>query len=105
MTEVCNCGGGHRTRLKINLCVLGCPPAPVYKGWRRGGRPAPRARPKCGVLLGLQVLVGVHQKEEREKQGEGENKERGGAAPPPSPIRTRPMGGRSQPLCPLLFFP
>ena len=23
--------------------VKRCPPAPVYKGWRRGGRPAPRA--------------------------------------------------------------
>src|SRR5215216_6506811 len=99
MTEVCNCGGGHRTRLKINLCLLGCPPAPVYKGRRRGCRPAPRAHQKCGVLLGLQVLVGVHQKEEREKEGEGEEKERGGASPPPSPIRTRNMGGRAASPC------
>ena len=33
-------GGGHRTRLKdqtINCCVLGVPPAPVYKGARGGG--------------------------------------------------------------------
>src|SRR5215216_4215517 len=94
MTEVCNCGGGHRTRLKINLCVLGCPPAPVYKGWRRGGRPAPRAHPKCGVLLGLQVLVGVHQKEEREKEGEGEKKERGGAAPPLVQFGLGPWGAQ-----------
>ena len=35
MTEVCNCGGGHHTWLNnVNLCVLGCPPAPVYKGAR-----------------------------------------------------------------------
>ena len=26
MTEVENCGGGHRTRLKINLCFYGVPP-------------------------------------------------------------------------------
>ena len=39
MTEVEYGGGGHRTRLgTINLCVLGCPPTPIYKGAR--GRPA-----------------------------------------------------------------
>ena len=38
MTEVENYGGGHHTRLKINLCVYGVPPSPVYKGGE--GRPA-----------------------------------------------------------------
>ena len=39
MTEVCNCGGGHRTRLNsVNLCVLGCPLPPYIK--EQGGRPA-----------------------------------------------------------------
>ena len=36
-------------------------------------------RPGCGVLLGLQVLVGVHQEEGREKEGEGGKEERGPA--------------------------
>ena len=56
MTEVEYGGGGHRTRLgTINLCVLGCPPAPVYKGAR--GRPAGLGarQGEGGVLL----LVGV----------------------------------------------
>ena len=36
MTEMCFCGGGHRTRLEqCYLCVFGCPPAPIYKGARR----------------------------------------------------------------------
>ena len=54
MTEVCFCGEGHRTWLKqFNLCVLGCPLAPVYKG-ARGEEAGPRrGHAKCGVLLGL----------------------------------------------------
>ena len=56
------------------------PPAPVYKGAR--GRPAgPLWRaPKRGILLGLQVLVGFHQKGEGGKEGEGEGEGKG--APP-----------------------
>ena len=53
------------------------PLASVYKGGRRRRPASPRVRPKCGVLLGLQVLVGVHQEEGREKEGEGGEKERG----------------------------
>ena len=74
MTEVDYGGGGHRTRLKdqlINLCVHGVPLASVYKGGEEGRPAGPRGAPKCGVLLGLQVLVGVHQEEGREKEGEG----------------------------------
>ena len=48
----------------INLC-LGVPPAPVYKGSRGGGRPAPMAR-QGGVLLLVGVGLG-----EGEKEGEG----------------------------------
>ena len=44
MTKVEYGGGGHRTRLrndlKDQLVCLGVPPAPIYKGWRRGSRPA-----------------------------------------------------------------
>src|SRR3954471_17995884 len=77
-------GGGHRTLLKdqtINCCIFGVPPDPVYKGAR--GRPTgPLWRaPKRGILLGLQVLVGFHQKGERGKEGEGEGEGKGGAAP------------------------
>ena len=45
MTEVFNCGGGHLTRLKINLCVYGVPPSPIYKGGEEGaGRTQGRAQ-------------------------------------------------------------
>ena len=53
---------------KINLCVYGVPLASVYKGWRRR-RPAKAiGAARMGVLLGLQVLVGVHQEG---RKGEG----------------------------------
>ena len=49
-----------------------------------------------GVLLGLQVLVGVHQEG---RKGEGIGGEGEVAGPLfPSPIRTRGEGGRSSPL-------
>ena len=58
MIEVEYGGRGHRTRLrndlKDQLVCLEVPPAPVYKGARGGGRPAPIGAPG-GVLL----LVGV----------------------------------------------
>ena len=57
------------------------------------GRPLGRAQQ--GVLLGLLVLVGFHQKGERGKEGEGEGEGKGGRAPSPSPIRT-PHGGACQ---------
>src|SRR3954468_9889803 len=74
MTEVEYGGGGHRTRLRNDhvdqLCVQGVPLASVYKGWRRR-RPAKLiGAAKMGVLLGLQVLVGVHQ-EWRKGEGSG----------------------------------
>ena len=52
MTEVCNCGGGHRTRLREDLVPLGCP-LPMYI--KEGGREAVPlgARQEYGVLLGL----------------------------------------------------
>ena len=107
MTEVCNCGGGHRTRL--NNCQLVClwgAPSPVYKEGE--GRPSgPHRRAKGGGIL---LLVGVGLPPFLVLLGEegrrGKGKEGGGAAPPPSPIRTRPMGGGGQPLAvPLCLSP
>ena len=47
MTEVVNCGGGHRTRLRqLILCVLGCPLPPYIKEER--GRPAGPCRARQG---------------------------------------------------------
>ena len=64
------------------LVCLGVPPAPVYKGSRGGGRPAPMARQGGGVLL--LVGVGLHYflllLGGGKEGGEGEGK--GGAAPP-----------------------
>ena len=40
-------------RSMINLCVYGVPPGHLYKGWREEEADPHRARPKCGVLLGL----------------------------------------------------
>src|SRR3954466_12830206 len=77
---------------------MGCP-LPLYiKDGGGGGRPRLGA-PGCGVLLGFQVLVGVHQ-EGRKGEGSGGV---GKVAGPlfPSPIRTRGKGGRSS----LFYFP
>ena len=50
-------------------------------------------RPGCGVLLGLQVLVGVHQEGRKGEGSGGEGKVAGPLFP--SPIRTKGEGGRS----------
>src|SRR6187399_586109 len=92
MTEVCFCGGGHRTRLKqFNLCVFGCPPAPVYKGEREEGpanlygaaREGTPTRNRIAILF----LVGFT---ERKK---GERIRRGGAPPPPILVQLGFLGG------------
>src|SRR3954467_5365340 len=83
----------------ISLCVLGCPPAPVYKGARgEAGRPLLGA-PGGGILL----LVGVGFPSfllllgGGKEGGEGEGK--GGRRPhSPSPIRTRGEGARGPAL-------
>ena len=94
MNEV-DFGGGapHMAkRSMINLCVLGCPLPPYIKeqgggrpdlGARQGRRNPPPSRSRIPPFL---LLLGGGRKGER---GEG----KGGAAPPPSPIRTRGRGG------------
>ena len=73
------------------LVCLGVPPAPVYKGSRGGGRPAPMAR-QGGVLLlvGVGLLLGGGRK--------WRGRRKGGRRPPsPSPIRTRGEEARGPP--------
>src|SRR5215216_7710825 len=83
----------------INLS-MGCPLPQYIKDGGGGGRPRKRVRPGCGVLLGLQVLVGVHQegREGEGRRGRGEGK--GGQPFFPSPIRTRGEGGAASPCGP-----
>src|SRR3954465_11725687 len=100
MTEVEFGGRGHRARLRKDLndqlSVYGVPPAPVYKGWRRRRPAKAKVRPGYGVLLGLQVLVGVHQKGRKGEGSGGVGKVAGPLFP--SPIRTRGEGGAQQPF-------
>ena len=92
MTEVCNCGGGHHTRLR--QCLFMCsrvPPSLIYKAVRgKAGRPLGRA--KEGEVL---LLVGVGlpfpsptRKEEGGRKERERERERGAAPPSPCPIRT-----------------
>ena len=60
--------GAPHTAEQSTCVSMGCPPPSYIKKGGGEGRPAPRARPKRGILLGLQVLVGIHQ------EGEGEGK-------------------------------
>ena len=60
----------------INLCVYGVPPGHIYKGWREEEAGPHRARPKCGVLLGLPSPSKIppptyNRKKGREKEKEG----------------------------------
>ena len=55
----------------------GVPLALVYKGGEEGRPADPYGHAKCGVLLGLQVLAGVHQREGGKKEGEGGEKGKG----------------------------
>ena len=78
---------------------MGCPLPQYIKDGGGGGRPRQLVRQGCGVLLGLQVLVGVHQEG---RKGEGIGGEGEVAGPLfSSPIRTRGEGGRSL----FLLFP
>ena len=79
----------------INLCVLGCPPASVYKGYKGGVRPALWRR-TGGVLLlpgvGLPPPILFQLGFPRGKEGEG------WPATSPSPNRTRGGGRRAATL-------
>ena len=77
--------------MKINLCVYGVPPAPVYKGAREEEAGPRRGRAKCGVLLGLPSPSRIpsliwNRKRGREKEKEGRGR-------PPSLVQFGPDQG------------
>ena len=94
-------------RSMINLCVYGVPPGHVYKGWREEEAGPHRARPKCGVLLGLPSPSRIppptwNRKKGREKEKEGRGRPLSrvqfglvhgeGARPPLRPFSPFPYG-------------
>ena len=91
----------------INLCVYGVPPGHIYKGWREEEAGPHRARPKCGVLLGLPNPSRIpppiwNRKKGREKEKEGRGRtlslvqfgpvHREGVRPPLRPFSPFPYG-------------
>ena len=84
------------------MCPWGAP-APVYKGAREEEAGPRRGRTKCGVLLALPSPSRIPPPIWNRKRGREKDKE--GAPPFPSPIRTRPRGGVRPPLRPFSFFP
>ena len=92
-------------RSMINLSVLGCPLALVYKGGREEEAGPHRVRPKCGVLLGLPSPSRIpttiwNRKRGREKEKEGRGR-------PPSLVQFGPDQGEGcgHPLGPFSPFP
>ena len=85
MTEVENCGGGHRTRVKINLCLLGVLPSPVYKGGEEEAGSQQGARQGGGLilLLGVGLPPFLVQEGEEGEGGGGEKEGVGGRCPFP----------------------
>jgi hypothetical protein len=103
MTEVCNCGGGRRTRLRINdLVSLGCPLPPYIKEGE-GEAAGPRGAPRCGVLLGLPSPSRIPPPI-RSRKGGRERERKEGAAPPPLVQFGLGKGGRAPPHVACLSF-
>ena len=67
--------------MKINLCVLGCPPAPVYKGAKGRGRPAKEGAPRGSPTPTGSRTPFFPSWRRRSGKEEEEGKERGSAAP------------------------
>src|SRR4051812_32460750 len=93
MTEVVNCGGGHRTWLRqLILCVLGCPLPPYIKEGR-GGRPAPvgctKERSPTRAPRPSRIPFGGRGKEE----GRGRREGKGGGCRPLPLVQFGPKGG------------
>src|SRR6266536_3670708 len=91
-----------------NMCVLGCPLAPVYKGWREEEAGPHRARPKCGVLLGLPSPSRIPPPTWNRKRGREKEKE--GRGRPPSLVQFGQVHGEGcghplRPFSPLPYGP
>ena len=89
----------------INLCVFGVPPGHVYKGWREEEAGPHRARPKCGVLLGLPSRSRISPPTWNRKKGREKEKE--GRGRPLSLVQFGPVHGEGArpPLRPFSPFP
>ena len=102
MTEVCNRGGGHCTRLKDQLVCSRVPPAPVYKGGeeeasQQGARQGEGSPTRTPVPVGFGPTL-FPSTGGGKGEGEGVGEGKGGGAPFPSPIRPPPLWGAHQPL-------
>ena len=89
----------------INWCVMGCPPAPVYKGAREEEAGPRRGRAKCGVLLGLPSPSRIPPPTWNRKKGRDKEKE--GRGRPLSLVQFEPVHwkGARPPLRPFCPFP
>ena len=92
-------------RSMINLCVYGVSPGHVYKGWREEEAGPHRARPNCGVLLGLSSPSRIPPPTWNRKRGREKEKERRGR--PLSQVQFGPVHGEGArpPLRPFSPFP
>ena len=82
----------------INLCVLGCPPTPVYKGGREEEAGQGVARPRGGVLLQVGLAPPFPIPIRRRKK-EGERRRKRGVAPPSlNQFGLLPCGGHTSTL-------
>ena len=90
--------------MKINFCVLGCPPAPVYKGAKGEGRPAKEGAPRGSPTPTESRTPFFPSWRRRSGKEEEEGKERGGAAPLLVQFRLGGEGRMAAPRPPLLFL-
>src|SRR5215216_5985084 len=92
MIEVCNCGEGHRTRLRESTCVYWVPLASVYKGGRKRRPAKGTGAAKEGSPTPTRSRTPPFPSPTR-KRGRREEGRRG-PAPSHKPIRFGPRGAR-----------
>src|SRR5215216_1805011 len=104
MTEVCNCGGGHRTWLKYQLLCSRVPPAPVYKGGREeAGRPL-LGVPEEGSSTRTPSPSRIPSRGKGEEGRKRRKGRKGGRRPLPL-VQFRPKGGAQPAPVALPLFP